>query len=68
MAFERQCEDCIRERITAHFNHPSIYIWGILNECASDTEYGKECYAKQYALIKELDSLRPGSSASPDYN
>ena len=33
--FERQCEDCIREMITAHYNHPSIYIWGILNECAS---------------------------------
>lgn len=62
--FERQCEDCIREMITAHFNHPSIYIWGILNECASDIEYGKECYAAQYALIKDLDSSRPRSSAS----
>ena len=42
--FERQCEDCIREMITAHINHPSIIIWGILNECASETEYGYECY------------------------
>ena len=49
--FERQCEDCIREMITAHYNHPSIYIWGILNECASNTEYGESCYAAQYALI-----------------
>ena len=40
--FERQCETCIREMIAAHYNHPSIYIWGILNECASDTEYGRE--------------------------
>lgn len=62
--FEQQCEDCIREMITAHYNHPSIYIWGILNECASDTEYGRECYAAQYALIKELDTSRPRSSAS----
>lgn len=62
--FQRQCEDCIREMITAHFNHPSIYIWGILNECASDIEYGKECYAAQYALIQELDPSRPRSSAS----
>lgn len=62
--FEQQCEDCIREMITAHYNHPSIYIWGILNECASDTEYGRECYAAQYALIQELDTSRPRSSAS----
>lgn len=62
--FERQCEDCIREMINAHYNHPSIYIWGILNECASQTEYGRECYAAQYALIQELDPYRPRSSAS----
>lgn len=62
--FEKQCEDCIREMIEAHYNHPSIYIWGILNECASHTEYGKECYRKQYELIKQLDKSRPRSSAS----
>lgn len=62
--FEKQCEDCIREMIEAHYNHPSIYIWGILNECASHTEYGKECYQKQYDLIRKLDPSRPRSSAS----
>ena len=62
--FEQQCEDCIYEMITAHYNHPSIYIWGILNECASHTEYGKECYKKQYELIQRLDNSRPRSSAS----
>lgn len=62
--FERQCEDCIREMITAHYNHPSIYIWGILNECASHTEYGKSCYAQQLSLIRSLDSSRPWSFAS----
>ncbi len=24
--FERQCEDCIREMIEAHYNHPCIYM------------------------------------------
>lgn len=62
--FEPQAEACIREMITAHINHPSIMIWGILNECASDTKYGYECYKKQYDLIKELDASRPRSSAS----
>ncbi len=63
-AFEEQCEQVIREMITAHYNHPSIYIWGILNECGSDTEYGRTCYAAQYGLIRSLDTSRPCSSAS----
>lgn len=62
--FERQCEDCIREMIGAHYNHPCIYIWGILNECASHTEYGRECYRRQYELIGQLDRSRIRSSAS----
>lgn len=62
--FERQAEACIEEMITAHINHPSIIIWGILNECASETEYGYECYKKQYDLIQKMDTSRPRSSAS----
>jgi beta-glucuronidase len=62
--FKRQCSDCTREMVSEHFNHPSIIIWGILNECASETEYGKECYAEQFAIIKEMDSSRPTSFAS----
>lgn len=62
--FERQCEDCIQEMIENHYNHPSIYIWGILNECASHTEYGKECYTRQLDLIRSLDTSRPRSFAS----
>ncbi len=62
--FEPQAEQVIREMIPLHYNHPCIYIWGILNECASETEYGKECYQKQLELIKELDTSRPHSFAS----
>ena len=62
--FEQQAETCIEEMIHSHINHPSIIIWGILNECASDTEYGHSCYQKQYDLIHKMDSSRPRSSAS----
>lgn len=62
--FQIQAENVIREMIPLHYNHPCIYVWGILNECASETEYGKECYQKQFAIIRELDSLRPRSFAS----
>lgn len=62
--FEPQAEAVIREMIPLHYNHPCIYIWGILNECASDSAYGKECYEKQYDIIRSLDVSRPRSSAS----
>ena len=62
--FESQAEEVIREMIPLHYNHPCIYIWGILNECASDSDYGKECYEKQFNIIRELDTSRPRSFAS----
>lgn len=62
--FERQCEDCIREMIENHYNHPSIVIWGILNECASETKEGREMYKKQYEQIKSMDTSRPTTSAT----
>lgn len=62
--FEWQAEQVITEMIPAHYNHPSIYIWGILNECASETEYGRECYRRQFDLIRSLDTSRLCSFAS----
>ena len=62
--FEKQCEDCIREMIENHYNHPSIVIWGILNECASETEEGRRMYKKQYDQIKSMDTSRPTTSAT----
>lgn len=62
--FDKQCEDCIYEMIENHYNHPAIIIWGILNECAAETEEGREKYARQYAQIKSLDTSRPTTSAT----
>ena len=62
--FDRQCRDCIDEMIENHYNHPSIVIWGILNECASETEEGRKKYAAQYAQIRSLDKSRPTTSAT----
>lgn len=62
--FEPQAENVIREMIPLHYNHPCIFIWGILNECASETEYGRECYQKQFNIIEELDASRLRSFAS----
>lgn len=65
--FEVYAEQVIEEMIIMHYNHPSIYIWGIMNEAASETEFGRTCYEKQYALIRKLDRSRPCSSASCKY-
>ncbi|MBQ3705058.1 MAG: hypothetical protein II888_01260 [Clostridia bacterium] len=51
------------EMVEQHFNHPSIFIWGCLNECADDTEYGAECYREILNLLKRLDGSRPVTAA-----
>lgn len=62
--FIPQSLDCIEEMIENHYNHPSIIMWGILNECASDTPFGRECYKTLYDKIDSMDSSRPKTSAS----
>jgi len=62
--FDRQSHDCTREMVQNHYNHPSIIIWGVMNECASNTEYGRKCYTEQIAQIKSMDTSRPVSFAT----
>ena len=62
--FRSQSLSCIDEMVREHFNHPCIFTWGILNECASDTEYGREVYQEQYNRLRELDQSRPLTSAT----
>ena len=62
--FKKQSADCLEEMVLNHYNHPSIIMWGILNECASHTEYGAECYKLQYDQLRALDPSRPLTSAT----
>ncbi|XEC97583.1 glycoside hydrolase family 2 protein [Paenibacillus tarimensis] len=59
-----QCEQVNREMVQQHRNHPSIIIWAILNECASDSEEGRTHYKRQLEQIRSLDASRPLSFAS----
>ncbi len=52
-----------REMVAQHYNHPAIFIWGCLNECADDTDYGADCYRQTYRLLDELDTSRPMTAA-----
>ena len=61
--FIPQLEECTREMVEQHFNHPSIILWASLNECADDTEYGAECYRTILGMLRELDGSRPVTAA-----
>lgn len=65
-SFMSQNHLCTREMVMQHYNHPSIFIWGCLNECADDTEYGAECYRLTYRLLDMLDESRPMTAALLD--
>ncbi|MGN1370265.1 MAG: glycoside hydrolase family 2 protein [Aristaeellaceae bacterium] len=54
---------CTREMVAQHYNHPAIFIWGCLNECADNTDYGAECYRATFRLLDELDPSRPMTAA-----
>lgn len=42
--FIQQSMQVMREMLEYHYNHPSIIIWGCLNEAASDTPEGREIF------------------------
>lgn len=62
-AFMEQLTLCTREMAEQHYNHPSVFVWGCLNECADDTEYGAACYREIFALLRALDASRPVTAA-----
>ncbi len=62
--FLEQQETSTREMIDWHISHPSIVIWGCMNECESATKSGRVVYEKILKLIKRLDPSRPMTFAS----
>ena len=57
---ETQCRKMVRKSI----NHPSVIIWGFLNECASDDESAKTIIPRLRNAIRELDTSRPVTFAT----
>jgi len=48
----------IREMILAHYNHPSIYAWGLCNEIKGLSERGRAFVARGKEIARALDPLR----------
>ncbi|NUQ90982.1 MAG: beta-galactosidase [Glycomyces artemisiae] len=54
----------IDEMVAAARNHPSVILWGILNECPSWSEAGYPVYERLLGRLRELDATRPVTYAS----
>ena len=65
--FDEQIAACNEEMISQHVNHPCIYVWGVLNECESETEFGREIYKRNLEHLRALDPTRPVTFASCRY-
>ncbi len=62
--FDEVCAIVNEEMVTQHFNHPCIWVWGVLNECESETEFGRGVYRRQLEQLRRLDPTRPTTFAS----
>lgn len=62
--FREQIGGSTREMIAWHFNHPSIIMWGCLNECDSHQEEGVPEYKYVIDIIRSMDDSRPVTFAS----
>ncbi len=62
--FARQIEQSAAEMVIQHGNHPCIFVWGLLNECESETEFGRGVYSRVIHLLRSLDDTRPVTYAS----
>lgn len=62
--FEPVCMKINEEMVHQHVNHPCIWVWGLLNECESATEFGREAYRRQLEQLRRLDPTRPTTFAS----
>jgi beta-glucuronidase len=54
----------IREMIAVSANHPSVFLWGLLNESASHEPASRPGYERLIGEIRRLDPTRPVTYAS----
>ncbi len=63
-AYKDQIDGSTQEMVQWHFNHPSIIMWGCLNECQSYTKSGAKEHGRILNMLKKLDPSRPVTYAS----
>lgn len=63
-SYKEQINSSTQEMVQWHFNHPSIVMWGCLNECKSYTPAGAKEHGRILNMLKKLDPSRPTTYAS----
>ncbi len=56
--YVRQHYGQIEEMISTSYNHPSVIIWGFMNEAHTEVESAKQLFHDTIAFIKERDKSR----------
>lgn len=62
--YKEQITASTTEMVDWHRNHPSIILWGTLNECDSNTPSGAREHARVLKIMKTRDGSRPVTFAS----
>ena len=65
--FLHRQKDQARKLAAAHYNHPSIIIWGFMNETESQLPRVRSIIKKVYDAYREVDTTRPITYASNKY-
>lgn len=62
--FHRQMREQTAAMVRKSFNHPSVILWGFLNECHSNQPAARPMLAELVELIHRLDPSRPVTFAT----
>lgn len=62
--FRRDHARSLRAMVRASFNHPSVIIWGFLNEAGTDQPYVRAEFEQTVATLRAMDPTRLVSYAS----
>ena len=63
-AFRANGKEQLKELIRQHYNHPSIYVWGLFNELTELGDNPVEYIKELHVLAHQEDTTRPTTSAS----
>lgn len=62
--FRRDHDVALRAMVRASFNHPSVIIWGFLNEAGTNEEYSRAVFEESAGTLRALDPSRLVSYAT----
>jgi len=57
--FMAALQTCGDEMVSAAFNHPSVIMWGVLNESQTDRKECRPAFERLLNRLRELDPTRP---------